>query len=237
MGLRIVHDAGWHTYWVNPGDSGLATRFDWQLPNGASASAIRWPHPTRLPFGPLTNFGYSDDLLLPVTVTVPSTARAGQRFNVGVRARWLICADICIPDEAQFSIDLPIEAKARRSAEAPEFAQALARVPMPLASAEGHAWRDATHVAAQIQKASWAKDATRVEVFPLTPQIVASDAIEARLGADGTLRFRHAASDAFDQMPERVEWVIGVYGSDSALRTYQISVASEDARAPLPPRP
>ena len=237
LGLRIVHDAGWHTYWINPGDSGLATRFDWQLPNGASASDIRWPYPERLPFGPLTNFGYSNDLLLPVTLTVPTSAKVGERLPIRLRARWVICADICIPDEAQLAIDLPVEAKARASAQATDFAKALARVPKPLSDVQGHAWRDATHVAAQIQNAAWAKDAARIEVFPLTPQVVASQSIETRLSSDGTLRFRHAASDAFDRMPEQVRWVVGVYGRDGAMRSVEFSVPGDDARAPSPSRP
>lgn len=237
LGLRIVHDAGWHTYWINPGDSGLATRFDWQLPNGTSVSGIRWPYPERLPFGPLTNFGYSNDLLLPVTLTVPASAKVGERLPLRLRARWLICADICIPDEAQLAIDLPIEAKPRASAQAADFAKALARVPKPLSSVQGHAWRDATHVAAQIQNATWAKDAARIEVFPLTPQVVASQSIETRLSSDGTLRFRHFASDAFDRMPGQVSWVVGVYGRDGAMRSVEFSVPGDDARAPPPPRP
>jgi thiol:disulfide interchange protein DsbD len=237
MGLRIAHDAGWHTYWINPGDSGLATRFDWQLQNGTSVSGIRWPYPERLPFGPLTNFGYSNDLLLPVALTVPVSAKVGERLTVSLRARWLICAEICIPDEATLVIDLPIEAKSRASAQATDFVKALARVPKLLSAVQGHAWRDATHVAAQIQNAAWAKDAARIEIFPLTPQVLASDAIEARLSSDGTLRFRHTASDAFDRMPEKVSWVVGVYDRDGAMRSVEFSVPGDDARAPPPSRP
>lgn len=231
-GLRIVHDAGWHTYWLNSGDSGLATRFDWQLPAGAGAGSIRWPFPERLPTGPLTNFGYSNALLLPAELRVPANATPGTAFRIGLRARWLICADTCIPDEATLWLDLPVEARERPSADAAAFAAALARVPAPLREAEGHAWRDATHVAVQVDGADWARDAERIEVFPLTPQVVASTRIDARLGADGALRFRHPASEAFDRMPASVEWVIGLHGRDGGFRALQITLPGEDARAP-----
>lgn len=232
-GLRIVHDPGWHTYWILPGDSGLATRYTWQLPDSASAGEIRWPFPERLPFGPLTNFGYSGALLLPVALTVPTQARPGDRFKASLRARWLICADTCIPDEATLTLDLPVAARAVASADAPAFADALTRVPVAVPTPKGHSWRDETHVATQIDGATdWLGDATRIEVFPLTPQIVSSSPITARLGRDGALRFRHPASDAFDRMPERVEWVLGLYDRDGTLRVKQLTLPAEDARSP-----
>ena len=231
-GLRIVHDEGWHTYWSNSGDSGLATRYAWTLPAGAQAGDIRWPFPQRLPFGPLMNFGYSGALLLPAEISVPRGAKPGERFRASLRARWLICADTCIPDEATLTLDLPVADDAQTSADAPLFREALARVPTPLRTPQGHSWRDATHVATQIDGADFAKDAARIDVFPLTPQVVASSAIDARLGADGALRFRHPASDAFDRMPARVEWVIGVQRRDGRFDAFQISLPGEDARAP-----
>jgi thiol:disulfide interchange protein DsbD len=232
-GLRIVHDPGWHTYWILPGDSGLATRYTWQLPDGASAGEIRWPFPERLPFGPLTNFGYSGALLLPVALTVPAQARPGERFKASLRARWLICADTCIPDEATLTLDLPVAARAVASTDAAAFAESLSRVPVAVAAPKGHSWRDATHVATQIDGANdWVGDATRVEVFPLTPQIVASSPITASLGSDGALRFRHPASDAFDRMPERVEWVLGLHDRDGTLRVKHLTLPAEDARSP-----
>ena len=62
----------WHTYWKNPGDSGLATSLSWTLPAGFAAGEIVWPTPQQLPVGPLMNFGYEGTLLLPVPVTVPA---------------------------------------------------------------------------------------------------------------------------------------------------------------------
>lgn len=232
-GLRIVHDAGWHTYWANPGDSGLPTRFDWTLPAGASAGAIEWPLPERLLASGLTNFGYSDALLLPATLRVPADARVGSRFQATLRARWLICEEACIPDEATLTLDLPIESTPRASADADDFRATAARVPVSPHAPSGHSWRDATHVATQIDDAdALLRGATRIEVFPLTPQIVISTRIDARLGPDGALRFRHPASEYFDRMPPRVEWVIGAQGEDGRWRALQLSLPADDARGP-----
>lgn len=232
-GLRILHDEGWHTYWANPGDSGLPTRFDWTLPPGASAGAIQWPLPERLLASGLTNFGYSDALLLPATLRVPSNAIAGSRFRATLRARWLICEEACIPDEATLTLDLPVETAPRASSDAADFSATAARVPVAPRVQSGHSWRDATHVATQLDDAdTMLRGATRIEVFPLTPQIVTSTRIEARLGPDGALRFRHPASEYFDRMPERVDWVIGAQGKDGRWRALHVSLPAEDARAP-----
>jgi DsbC/DsbD-like thiol-disulfide interchange protein len=45
VGLYLAMDAGWHSYWINPGDAGMPTSIEWDLPNGFQAGDIQWPHP------------------------------------------------------------------------------------------------------------------------------------------------------------------------------------------------
>src|SRR3974390_1419563 len=40
IALRLAIAPGWHTYWRNPGDSGLPTTLAWQLPAGVSAGRM-----------------------------------------------------------------------------------------------------------------------------------------------------------------------------------------------------
>ena len=40
LGLSITHQPDWHTYWKNPGDSGLPTELTWQLPAALDAGDI-----------------------------------------------------------------------------------------------------------------------------------------------------------------------------------------------------
>ena len=76
LGLRLRHDSHWHTYWENPGDSGLPTRIEWSTASGQAlkASEIRWPTPDWLPVGPLASFGYEGSVLLSQTVDIPADA-------------------------------------------------------------------------------------------------------------------------------------------------------------------
>lgn len=98
---------GWHTYWRNPGDSGAPTEIVWHLPPGFSAGEIQWPWPERIPYGPLVNFGYHDRVVLPVQITPPDTLE-GDRIVLRAEARYLVCADICIPEDASLELVLPV---------------------------------------------------------------------------------------------------------------------------------
>src|SRR3990167_4039788 len=108
VALRQKIDKGWHTYWRNSGDSGEATKVVWPLPAGWTAGDIVWPAPQRQPTGPLMNYGYHDEVLLPVPITVPASARPGETVTLKAAASFLVCADICIPEDAVLTITLPV---------------------------------------------------------------------------------------------------------------------------------
>ncbi len=128
LGLRLRHDPHWHTYWRNPGDSGLPTRLELSLPPGWQAGEIVWPAPRRIFIGPLANYGYEDELLLPVPVRVPAGAPPGP-VKIGARAQWLMCRDVCIPGEAQLRLELPVAASAGPSRHAILFERAAIATP------------------------------------------------------------------------------------------------------------
>jgi len=100
----------WHTYWLNPGDSGEPTQIKWDLPVGATAGDVQWPAPKAIRVEPLVNFGFEGTVLLPLEITVPADAKPGETFELKAEATWLVCEKICIPEEATFSLDLPIAA-------------------------------------------------------------------------------------------------------------------------------
>ena len=103
FGLHLSHAPGWHTYWKNPGDSGLPTTMSWILPPGFAMGAIDWPAPHRLPYGPLMNYGYDGKILLPVRLSVPPDFK-GDALRVALQADWLVCKEICIPETGRFEL-------------------------------------------------------------------------------------------------------------------------------------
>ncbi len=98
---------GWHTYWQNPGDSGNAPRIHWRLPPGFTASEIHWPYPTRLPVGPLMNYGYSDEAWLLVRMTAPDVITS-ELATLNADVHWLVCQEECIPEEGRLSLTLAV---------------------------------------------------------------------------------------------------------------------------------
>ncbi len=130
LGLRIRHDPQWHTYWRNPGDSGLPTQVALALPEGFEAGAIEWPAPQRLFIPPLANYGYEDEIVLPMPLTVPAHVD-GERVRFAGKASWLMCREICIPGEADVALELPVQRSgtAAKSRFAPLFDAAERRTP------------------------------------------------------------------------------------------------------------
>ena len=106
VALRQTIRPKWHTYWKNPGDSGLPTEIAWKLPDGAKAEPIVWPTPKLENVSGVINYGYSDDVLLLVRITPPADA-AGP-LTIAADANWLVCEDVCIPEEGKFALTLPV---------------------------------------------------------------------------------------------------------------------------------
>lgn len=98
IGLRLRMADGWHTYWKNPGDAGVAPEFTIE---GATQSPIEWPTPRRVAEGPVMTYAYVGEVLLPVTV-------AAHSGTIKAHARWLVCKDICVPEEGDFSLTIPV---------------------------------------------------------------------------------------------------------------------------------
>jgi thiol:disulfide interchange protein/DsbC/DsbD-like thiol-disulfide interchange protein len=122
--LRLAPD--WHTYWQNPGDAGVPPELDVSPPAGGSAGPIAWPVPQRIAEGSLMTYAYTGDVLLPVTVTPAPDGTT----RIEAHANWLVCHDICVPEEGDFRLDLPA-GTAAPSAQAPLFAAFDRRTPRP----------------------------------------------------------------------------------------------------------
>jgi thiol:disulfide interchange protein/DsbC/DsbD-like thiol-disulfide interchange protein len=130
--LHLHMDPGWHTYWINPGDAGLATTIDWTLPPGFIAGPIQWPTPEKHNMGPLITYGYAGDVYLLTTITPPKS-ELPKHFDIKAHASWLVCQEECIPGEANLTLALdtnplnlrlPVDNK-------DFFAAARARLPVP----------------------------------------------------------------------------------------------------------
>ncbi|MEK9967619.1 MAG: protein-disulfide reductase DsbD domain-containing protein [Ferrovibrio sp.] len=130
VGVRLRMAEHWHTYWRNPGDSGLATEIRWTLPQGFSAGPIVWPVPDRIPVAHLVNYGYEGEILLMTRITPPAALPAGE-IPLKADVNWLVCQKECIPGEATVDLALTGGSGGMNPATAAAFEAARRQVPQP----------------------------------------------------------------------------------------------------------
>jgi thiol:disulfide interchange protein DsbD len=111
VALELNIRDGWHTYWRNPGDSGQATALRWQLPPGFTAGEILWTTPHRFEIPPLVNYGYAKHAVHLVKITAPQDLKPGSPIVLAAHASWLVCADVCIPEDADLQLKLPVDGR------------------------------------------------------------------------------------------------------------------------------
>jgi thiol:disulfide interchange protein len=185
IALRQQIDPGWHTYWSNPGDSGLPTTIGWALPRDFKASPIVWPTPKRLAYGPVVDYGYENETLLPVTIDVPANLALGGDIVLAAHASWLVCSDTCIPEDAELKMSVPVAAQAEPDPYwAARFASNRAHLPLPNpfpTSAAAASGTIVLHVAAG--DASRLRDLT---FFPADADVIDGDATQTvTIGPEG----------------------------------------------------
>ena len=105
VGIEKIIYPNWHTYWKNPGDSGTPLNIEWTLPEGFTTTEIEWPTPKKIPYGPLTNYGYEEQVTLLQNIKVPNTIPDGP-IMLEAQISMLVCKDICIPESHQTWITL-----------------------------------------------------------------------------------------------------------------------------------
>ena len=134
LGLLFVISADSHIYWRNPGDAGLATMVEWELPEGFVAGPLFWPAPVRLEEpGDLSVNAYMDSVLLFSWVQAPPRLETGEVL-LGVKAEWLACRKICVQESDSTCLTLAAGQAREAGPDYPLFESFAARVPQPAES-------------------------------------------------------------------------------------------------------
>lgn len=195
VGIEQSIHPGWHTYWRNPGDSGSDPRVKWTLPEGFSVSEIHWPAPKKLPFGPMTNYGYEENVILLQKLKAPDTLPSGP-INFSAMVDVLVCHDICIPEFGTYTMTL--NAAQENGDNAAYLLEAQTKLPTTAPERAILRKTDST-IELEIPSAAWCNhgDApcTDLAMFPLDWGIV-NNAAEPQILFDGTkLSLRQEAGD------------------------------------------
>ena len=105
IGLHYKFVETWHTYWRSPGLTGYGVELDWTGSKNIKSTKIHWPAPEWFTVLGIPSVGYSDEVVLPITITpeVP-----GKPIEIKLKTISLVCnPGRCIPYDEEFSLKIP----------------------------------------------------------------------------------------------------------------------------------
>jgi len=111
VGLRFRPEPGWHIYWKNPGDSGMAPSVAWKLPEGYTAGPLQFPLPEKILAPPLVTYGYEMETLILTEITPPAGQPLPPKIKIGADLDWLVCKEICLPGKASLDFNVSSQPK------------------------------------------------------------------------------------------------------------------------------
>ena len=223
LGIRLQMQPHWHTYWLNPGESGEPTKVKFTGPAGFEFGAIQWPLPTRIEAPGGISYGYENEVLLLVPVKVSKSAPSGGEATVVADASWLCCKEVCISGGAKLTLTLPIRSQASR-ANAELFDRWRQSLPerkddapatSALLSAEQAPGADGSQKA--VLTLQWRQPPKKVEWFPVSTRAVAIE--DVAVTHDGNRTRIEFKPTVFQQGPDarNVDSVV-VYEEQSGRR-------------------
>jgi len=172
VGLQLTHQPEWHTYWKNPGDSGLPITLAWTLPEGVSAGEIAWPLPKKFPIGNLANYGYEGTVLLPVPLSITPAfkpALLGNNLEIKLKATWLVCRLECVPQDGEFVLQVPVRGSTALNSAA--FAASVKSQPTELQS-DSQVTVEGKQLKVSVAGLPQALRGQQLEFFPETPELI-----------------------------------------------------------------
>lgn len=226
LALHFIPDEHWHTYWQNPGDSGLATSISWQLPDGVTVGDIQWPTPQAFSIPPLMNYGFEGPTVLLSQLTVPADFR-GDQLSIRARADWLVCEEICIPADAEFALTLPVGQAAVLSDSATAvIASGNSKLPIPLTVSGSFDLAGGSFSAA----IRGLPDVDFQQFFVAATELVDHAAAQQLLFSEGEWLLRQNLNTYFTSAPEHFELVM----VSSNGQGYSLSLTLADGTAEMP---
>ncbi|MEI9992578.1 MAG: protein-disulfide reductase DsbD domain-containing protein [Rhizomicrobium sp.] len=207
---------GWHTYWLNPGDVGQPTTLDWKLPAGWSFGPLQWPYPKRLPVGPFMDYGYEGKAWILSTVTAPKDAKPGEVVTLKAAATWLVCKEVCIPEDATLTLPVTIGTPTA-SPNAAGFAAARAKLPTPSPWATHYRLGDALDLFVAAKPLADAHP-LHAEFFPLSDGMVNGPAAQGMGFASDGLVLRMAPGKKLAKTGGALEGVVVLTSVDGSIQ-------------------
>ena len=104
-GVEIAMPPGWKTYWRTPGEAGgVPPEFDWSASENLASAKVLYPAPSRLTDKSGVVVGYHDRVLFPLEIAPADRVKP---ILLRVKAAYGVCKELCIPAEAEFTLEIP----------------------------------------------------------------------------------------------------------------------------------
>jgi thiol:disulfide interchange protein len=225
-GVQLRMDPRWHTYWRNPGASGMATKIEWELPAGVTAGAIQWPVPEKLWDDDLTTYIYTNEVVLLVPLKLAANLRAGP-LDLKADVSWLECDVQCVPGGASVKANLVVGTETKPSKDAGLLQAWQTKVPRSNNALSAHAWWEKAaagnsrplilewNSTAAAGQADFLPDASEdFEVQPATERVPAEP---------GRIRLRKEVKKLAEDWPGQVSGVL-IQQSSAVRSAYEVNL-------------
>lgn len=223
--LKLDLADGWHVYWKNPGDSGLPPVATWAPSPGVTFGDFRFPAPHAIPLATLMNYGYEHQLVLPFQIEIGPDAKPGSDVAIGGKIEYLICADICIPEDIELSTTLRIAASPETDADGSAIiAATLPHIPVALtgkASVERIAKGFRVAVADSGVTGALAS-AKNIRFFPDGPELSNPAKQLVKTGPEG-VSIELTASDFAKEGDQNLSGIIAITDGAGSIRAWEVA--------------
>lgn len=213
--VRLDIERAWHIYWTNPGDTGIATAIDWQLPKGFIVQSVQFPTPKKFVSNESVSYGHEGEVLILARIKSPLGAQG--KYHLSANLEWLACIEACIPGRAQVSTEINIgtltvlkpnalELLHQASRSAPGYPSFTVR-----ASRQGGAYRLGV-----------ARPADQAYFFADDPEVISAGAAQPFRRIDDGFELSLQPSTYGKKDPVRLKGVIVVESAGGAKQAYRI---------------
>ena len=230
-GVHLRMDPRWHTYWRNPGASGMATKVTWQLPAGITPGAVLWPVAEKLPDDDLTTYIYTNEVVLLVPLKLAADLRPGP-LDLKASVSWLECDVQCVPGSAEVQATLRVGNETKSSNDADLLHAWQTKVPKSSATLSAHAWWESAATGrSRYVRLEWTSPAAASEAdfFPDASEDFEVQPATERVPAEpGKIRLRKEVKKLAGDWPRQISGVL-IQQSGPARLAYEVNLPIESS--------
>ncbi|MEM9044044.1 MAG: protein-disulfide reductase DsbD domain-containing protein [Pseudomonadota bacterium] len=106
IGLDLLLEPEWKTYWRSPGEAGIPPTIDWSASDNLAGVEVYWPAPEVFQSFGMTTVGYEDQVTLPIKITPVDPTRP---VDLNVTMDLGVCREICVLEHTTLSQLIPAD--------------------------------------------------------------------------------------------------------------------------------